>query len=67
LRIETEAEEVTKASEEEQLVKESAAALDPDILSKEEPSAEKETSGVDEGRSSSSRSTSEEGNMDLSQ
>ena len=64
---ETEAEEVTKASEKEQLRTGSAAGSGPDISSKEEPSAEKEKSEVEEGRSLSSRSVSEDGNMDVSQ
>jgi hypothetical protein len=64
---ETEAEEVTKASEEEQLRTGSAAGSGPDISSKEEPSAEKEKSEVEEGRPLCSRSVSEEGNMVLSQ
>ena len=64
---ETEAEEVTKASEEEQLRTGSAAGSGPDISSKEELSAEKEKSEEEEGRSLSSRSVSEEGNIDLSQ
>jgi hypothetical protein len=61
---ETEAEEEREASDEEQLHTGSVADTDPDIPSKDESAEEKEKSAVEEGRSSSSHSASEDGNMD---